>query len=96
MSTAGISEAGHGGDTLRLATAGILCSWALQEYSAMGHCWDSMDILHVGHCKEIRQLNTLHCAEGEESMDFSKSNNPTVRVGNKPCSSHWRLTGNWV
>ena len=42
MSTAGISEAGHGGDTLRLVTAGILCSWALQEYSAVGRCRNTL------------------------------------------------------
>ena len=32
-------------DAVRLGTAGILCGWALQGYSAAGHCRDS---LHLG------------------------------------------------
>ena len=41
--------------TLWLHTAGILCVWALQGYSAVGHCRDTWCL---GHCRDTLRLGT--------------------------------------
>ena len=44
----------HCRDTLRLGSVRILCGWALQGYSAMGHCRDTW----VGHCRDTLRFGT--------------------------------------
>ena len=63
--TAGMPCHGHCRDTVVFASAGILCCWALQEYSAVtvGHCretvlgWALQGYL-VGHCRDSHRLGT--------------------------------------
>ena len=63
---------GHCRDTLQLGTAGILCSWALQENFALGHCEDTLQLgtagilcgwslqgyFAVGHCRDTLRMGT--------------------------------------
>ena len=52
---------GTAGDTLRLGTAGILGGWALQGYSAVGHCRDTWGLGIAG----IFCGWASHCEGGE-------------------------------
>ena len=56
---------------MRLGTAGILCGWALQGYSVVGHCRNTWPLSTA-----VRLL-----AAGEDNIDF-KSNKPIARVRN--------------
>ena len=81
LGTAGILCGWHCKDTLRLGTARILGGSALQGYLA------------VRHCKDALRLGTAGILCGGAVHEYSrqrarttltlKSNNPTVRVGNK-------------
>ena len=59
MGTAGIRCHGHCRETVGLGTAGILCCWALQEYSAVAaghHCQRYCAV--IGHCRGTLRLHT--------------------------------------
>ena len=50
---------------------------ALRGYSAVGYCWDTLRIFFGWALR--RNSAVGHCAEGEQNIDFVKSNNPSVR-----------------
>ena len=68
---------------------GKLCGWALQGYSAVGHCRDTWwlstaEILCGWALQEYVAIE--HCSQapgGGRGQQTLKSNNPTARVGNK-------------
>ena len=51
---------------------------ALQGYSAVRHCWDTLRIFFGWALR--RNSAVERCAEGEKSIDFVKSNNPSERI----------------
>ena len=72
-------------------TAGIPCGWALLGYSVVGHCRDTLQLgaagMFCGYSAVGQGYSAVEHArrdtEGAENIDFLKSNNPTMRVGNK-------------
>ena len=77
-----------------LGTAGILCCWALQEYSAVavGLCRDTVlslgtagilggwEYLVVGHCRDTLRSAVRHCRD-------------TLRLGTAGILCGWALQG---
>ena len=76
---------GHCRDTLQLSTAGILCSWALQGYSAVGQCRDTW---WLGNAGILGGWSLKSASSRARTTSTLKSNNPTARVGNKSRSMH--------
>ena len=81
LGTAGILCGWHCKDTLRLGTARILGGSALQGYLAVRHCRDALRLGTAG----ILCGGALHEYSKQRARTTLnlKSNNPTVRVGNK-------------
>ena len=81
MGTAGILCGRHCKDTLRLGTARILGGSAPQGYLAVRHCRDALRLGTAG----ILCGGALHeySRQRAKTTLTLKSNNPTVRLGNK-------------
>ena len=82
-------------DTLLLGTPGILIGWALQGYSAVGHCRDTLRLgtagilggwalqgyLVVGHCRDTWWLVTKVSFQSGEDNIYLKIEQPHCEGG---------------
>ena len=73
-------------DTVRLGTAGILCGWALQGYSAAGHCRDT---LHLG-TEDTLRLGTAGYSAGYSAVGHCRD---TWWLGTAEIFCGWALQG---
>ena len=74
---------------MKLGFFGMLWGWGLQEDSKVGYCMEREIGALQGTSEPLWERETLavryfvvgRCTEGEENIDFPKSDNPTLRVG---------------
>ena len=72
---------GHCRDTL--GSVRILCGWALQGYSAVGHCRDTW---WLGTAGILGGWSPKSASGRARTTSALKSNNRTARLGNKNCN----------
>ena len=70
----------HCRDTHWLGSAGIRGGWALQKYLVIEHCRET---LRLGTAGILGGWSLKSASSRARTTSSLKSNNPTVRVGNK-------------
>ena len=79
-------------DTLRLGTAGILCSRALQGYFALGHIRSALQGYSlVGHCRDTWWLGTAGILDGWARQGYLMVGHgrDTLRLGRAGILGGW-------